>query len=675
MNDATAFPQAFDRVAYLGRVSTPKQKLEHQREAVMRFAEEHGLSIPPAFQFEDKVRRHKQHEDGERFQALMKLVESRQLDWVLIATFDRWGVVDKDDIFILRKKLRQHDVQLWSVGDELNITGADDASFWRVAARAEAATAYVSQQAEKNIQKMVSMAEKGFAASGNAPFGLDLVCYSLADLTTPLFRVVRMKYIRPALYKIVTADGKESVSEKMPLRDKKATGYRMEPSIEADRLEAVRQMFQLYAEGMGFAEISENLWKQGYKHYDKPFGYHGVESILSNPAYIGTPAWGKLGVGQYRHAIKKTAAKIKRKSTDTITVKKAEEDFIYPTQPVFPPIVPPDLFETVKKKLQQRQHVNPSFGKRRTRERTRHPLNGKLYCPDCETPMVLGSYTPGKGKKTRCFHCGLWRKTIRKKCHSNTVPWGKLDEATEELLKLVADRIDAVETGDVSKLKEQEWLRETDLGRTIEAIVAKANERLHSPAERKRLAEFVGADVEPYDLEADVEAADNPRPLLEVAFAQYARQFEADAAPLVKELADINDELEGIALELPKQRMKPTIYARLEKRAAELEARKADIEPRTIPLTDKAKAILEQLAGIKATIRQTDKAKKAELLDAFLERVYPIFDVQETGPKKKRRAVVVGFRFVPRKDAEKIMPDTMEYRHSRTGTGSSRPPR
>ena len=121
---------------------------------------------------------------------------------------------------------------------------------------------------------------------------------------------------------------------------------------------------------------------------------------------------------------------------------------------------------------------------------------------------------------------------------------------------------------------------------------------------------------------------------------------------------------------MPKQRTKPTIYARLEKRAAELEQRKAEIEPRTVPLTDKAKAIMEQLAGIKATIRQADKLKKAELLDAFLERVVPIFDVQEQGEKKKRRAVVVGFKFFPRKEAGKIMPDTMELRHIRTGRGS-----
>src|SRR5262249_35639122 len=100
---------------------------------------------------------------------------------------------DRDEIFIFRSKLREYDVQLYSVVDELNITAADDASFWRVAGAAEGATRYVSQQAEKNIEQMVSMGPQGWATTGTAPSGLDLVCSPVTDLTRALFRVVRMR--------------------------------------------------------------------------------------------------------------------------------------------------------------------------------------------------------------------------------------------------------------------------------------------------------------------------------------------------------------------------------------------------------------------------------------------------------------------------------------------------
>ena len=687
--DPTSFPQPSDRIAYLGRVSTPKQKLEHQREAVLRFAEQNGLHIPPSLQFEDKVRRHKQLAEGERFKKLMAMVEARQVDWIIIATFDRWGITDIEDISIIRKKLKRHDVQLWSVADELNITGTDDGTFWRVAARAEGATAYVGSQAEKNIQKMVTMAHQGWAATGNAPFGLDLVCYPLNDLARPMFRVVRLKFIRPQLFKILWYDKdgrieKEEVSEHMPPRDKKSTGYRLEPSVEKERLQAVRIMFELYIQGMGFAAISKHLWQQGYKHYGRPFGYHGVETILSNSAYIGMPAWGKTGVGQYRQTINKAPAKIKRKSTDPITIKKPEDQYIFPLRPLFDPVVAPDLFQQVKSKLRSRGNGNSAFGKRRTREKTHHPLNGKLVCPDCKERMVLGSYTPGGKeagkKKTRCFHCGTWRKTIRTSCYANTVSWAKLDAAVDELMLTVADRIGAVEQGDVTRLQNEAWLRETELGKVIDDVVAKAEAHLNSPTELKRLSSILGIPVlEGPKLTSDLDnASEAPRgtavrPLLEIAFAVYGRHFEAEAITLREELQVIVEELEGIALELPKQRNKPTIYNRLERRAQELESRKGEIEPRTVPLTDKARAIIKQLAAIKKTIRDTDKSRKGELLDTFIEQVIPIFDVKIC-KDEVRRAYVKGFQFIPKKEAGNIMPQAMEIGNSRTDTDSSRPP-
>jgi DNA invertase Pin-like site-specific DNA recombinase len=108
-----------ERIAYFGRVSTPKQKLEHQRETVERYAEEHGLYIPEHLKFEDKIRRHqaaglfqdwdsrKMKIDRERyrFDDLMTLVEAGKLDWILIATFDRFGIKDQDEIFTFRSRL------------------------------------------------------------------------------------------------------------------------------------------------------------------------------------------------------------------------------------------------------------------------------------------------------------------------------------------------------------------------------------------------------------------------------------------------------------------------------------------------------------------------------------------------------------------------------------------
>ena len=84
------------------------------------------------------------------------------------------------------------------------------------------------------------------------------------------------------------------------------------------------------------------------KHYEKPFGYHGVETILANPTYIGLPAWGKVGVGAYRILHGGGPVRVRRKPTDTLVVRKGEEQYIQPVRPVFAPIVPVELWQRVQ---------------------------------------------------------------------------------------------------------------------------------------------------------------------------------------------------------------------------------------------------------------------------------------------------------------------------------------
>lgn len=665
-------PQPIDRCAYLGRVSQPRQKLEHQRESVLRFAETESIRLPREVWFEDKVRRHKMLSDGENFTRLMELVKARQLDWIIIATFDRWGIEDKDDIFVWRKELKKYDVKLWSVADELDITGADDASFWRVAARAEGATAYVQQQADKNIQKMIQMAEAGWATTGNNPFGLDLVCYPL-DRSRPLFRVVRMRYKSPHLYRILHYDAegnviREEASTSMPPRDKKATGYRYAHSVEEIRIKAVQLMFQLFAEGMDEAPISDHLWKLGYKHYDKPFGYHGVQSILQNPAYIGRPMFGKIGVGQYKIVHDRQSKKAERKSTDPFVIKKPKEQWVGPAQPLddLPPIVPVELFEKVQARFAEREHTNPAYGKRRSRDRIAHPLNGKVICPDCKEAMVRGS-SISQGKEAKLyFVCGKYRRTMRTQCHANSVNWDMLDAATEQLLNIVKIRIEQVITGRID-LEADLWMQRTELGSILLEVLG-GPRRLPDGGFAVPVLPRGYDLTEMRDKEKDIAAPEEVLQWYEAAFAAYNEGFASRTAPLRRELEEIETELANLALDMPKNIHRPTIHRKQTDRADVLERRKAEIEPQLVPLTDRAVAIVEQLKTIKATIEGTDRAKTAAMLETFLEAVYPVFEVRQVGrDKQKRRAFVVGFSFVP-KDGNKVLPDEMKVWISRMNT-------
>lgn len=705
----TGKPQPGDRCAWYLRVSTPKQKLEHQREHVLRACEEYAIDVPGEMRFEDKEKRHKSAKRQD-FQRLLDTVKAGRLDWILICSFDRWGVADVDEFFEFRRLLLKHDVQLWSVVDQMNLTGITESDYFRVVAMAIGATKYVEQMAEKNILKMIEMAKQGWAASGNAPYGIDLVCYPLSDVSKPMFRVVRLRY-RPYLYRVLTyskdsqverdehgmivssrlAVAKEEVTERMPLRDKKATGYRYEPTIERGRIDAINLAYQMYDAGMGWSEVSADLWKMGHKHYEKPFQDHALETILKNPAYIGLPAWGKVGTGAYRVLLNGRPTRRKRKAADTVYLEKDVSEWVQPTRPLFFPLVSPDVWHRVQDRLARRGHVNSSFGKPKTRSTARHPANGKLVCPDCEAKMVLGSSCPAqgaKGKKVRCFNCGTYRKNGRLQCHANTIGWDKIDRAIAELFQKVKDRIDGLTT-DVPLAKavlQEEWATKTDLGRIIRQIVNAYLSRCQfengqlqaSEEDTARLVEQLENRGE-YIADMRNQSSIGMSDILDLAMEWYAKDFSQNASALRDEAQEIDSQLariaEAIAGGIPSQ----TVRAHLSKKMAALEERKKVIEPLLVPLTAKADVLLDQLKAIRQTIQSARRADTARLLDAFVERIIPIFDVKQ-GSNGQRRAIVRGFEFHPRQDppATNILPQAtsvllrqpMENASSRTGTDS-----
>jgi hypothetical protein len=655
--------------------------LAHQREHVLRFCQQYVISIPEALRFEDQEKRHRSAK-REDFQRLLDVVKAGRLDWIIICSFDRWGVADVDEFFEFRRLLLKHDVQLWSVVDQMNLTGLTEGDYFRIVAMAVGASKYVEQMAEKNILKMIEMAKQGWATTGNAPFGTDLVCYPLHDLTCPLFRVVRMRYMRPHLYRVLrySPDSRvereqaglivahhltvvnEEVTERMPLRDKKATGYRIEPSIEADRVRAVNLMFELYDSGLEFREISRSLWGQGLKHYDKPFGYHGVETILDNPAYLGLPAWGKLGVGAYRILHNGGPTKIRRRASDTFVIRKDESQYIQPLRPVFQPLVPADLWQRVHDRLRARERTNPDFGKRRTRSKATHPLNGKLFCPDCDQPMVLGSSMPAagkRGKKTRCFNCSSYRRFSRLRCHANTVGWDRLDSAIETLLETVKSRIDRFIADPVKSLQEESWSKECELTKLLCSI----DEDLKSGIQEE-LADFLKPPPSP------------DAPILDLVFKAYNRVYAGRTEELRRELDGIDQELSHIGdllLEgIPSQTVKKRLYDRM----GTLERRKQEVEPLLVPLTARAETLIEQLRAIRRTVESSERAEIARLLDTFIEKVVPRFDVEHVGPSRQRRAILRALEFIPRSTevARNILPQAMEIGASHRGTGSWRRP-
>jgi hypothetical protein len=126
--------------------------------------------------------------------------------------------------------------------------------------------------------------------------------------------------------------------------------------------------------------------------------------------------------------------------------------------------------------------------------------------------------------------------------------------------------------------------------------------------------------------------------------------------------------LEGI----PSQTVKKQLFGRM----AELESRKKEIEPQLEPVTAAVKTLLEQLAAIRRTLETAEKTSLARLLDSFVEKVIPHFEIQQVGPQRKRRAILRAVEFIPRQTerAKTILPEAMKVGTTRKGRGSWRRP-
>ena len=89
-------------------------KARARRKHVVRFCEQANINVPKQARFEDKEKRHRS-DKRQDFQRLLNVAKARQLDWIIICSFDRWGVADVDEFFVFRRLLLKNDVQLWSV--------------------------------------------------------------------------------------------------------------------------------------------------------------------------------------------------------------------------------------------------------------------------------------------------------------------------------------------------------------------------------------------------------------------------------------------------------------------------------------------------------------------------------------------------------------------------------
>lgn len=653
----TLRPQPGQKICFYGRVSTPRQKLEHQREMVQRWLDNEGITIQPEWYFEDKEKRHKS-EVREGFQQILSLAKARKIEWIIVACFDRWGVASTEEFFSIRTQLKETGARLYSVQDQLDLTGNDDMAIMRICMLSIAATTQMGFYADRNIMKMVSMAQGGWHASKEHPFGTDLLCCRLSD-KKPLFRVhcVSKDFERrgPRTYKLIhfNEDGgtTEDTVTRMPPRDCKQTGYRLSPTIDIERVETVRLVFKLFDQGMTFREIGNHLHAMGRTYFGKFFGAHAIESILRNPAFVGRPAWGKTKYGAYKQVFDmQSVSPEENVGNEPKSILKDEKHFVFPLEPVFDPevFIPLSLWERVQQRFHRKTKKN--YATRRA-SKTIHPLNGLMACPECGRRMVINNCTRRNGERVHYYICGGYSKSGNIACRPNSVRFTKVDRAMKLCWNRVAD-----------KLKTLGGMNSEN------TTVAELRKQAKSILDEGMTLWFDSFDESDDDLP------------LEEALERWRIKFiegnDAKKLEVQDRIKAITERLETLAERVAETASK-TVRMRLNGEAEQLEKEKEKLEMNKLGLVERISSMLTCAIEIYDTIDSVRLTREAEMWETFIDRVEPTMEVLQTSHRNAKRPeqrICTGFQFFPKTSANHVMPHVLEVCFARRDRGSSPPP-
>lgn len=195
----------------------------------------------------------------------------------------------------------------------------------------------------------------------------------------------------------------------VPLEKKKgAKRTKTVLAINETEAEAVRYIFNEYANGKGYKAITNQLNKLGYKtKRGNNFSVGSIREIITNPVYIG----------KVRYNVRQNWSEKRRRNINANPII---------TDGIHKPIIDEKLWEKVQVILTGKK------GKPSRIHDGEYPLTGILRCPKCGAGMVIMRTTnklaDGTKKRISYYACGNWKNKGTAICNSNSIRTDKANE-------------------------------------------------------------------------------------------------------------------------------------------------------------------------------------------------------------------------------------------------------
>ncbi len=250
------------------------------------------------------------------------------------------------------------------------------------------------------------------------------------NLTLPFTNVINSYYARQASTKTKAAH-RARAKAGMYLGGHAPFGYIKDPDdrhhlvIDQPASDIVREIFQMFADGIGYVRMTKILrerkilnpiayFNQNNPEYFKseywrrPFDWHAtsIRAILVNRAYLGQVVFGKTKTKGF---------------FDKARISTSEEEWIV-VDNVHEPIISRELWDTVHQLMKGRRREN-SIGEVQM-------FAGLVKCSTCGASLNA-SYDKKKGKY-KGFSCWVYKNYGKERCTSHAIGWKTLNQIVLE---------------------------------------------------------------------------------------------------------------------------------------------------------------------------------------------------------------------------------------------------
>lgn len=398
------------------RVSTDQQDAVRQRESTSEWLGRHGALVKPDYVFEDIGWSRADAAKRPRFQSMLADVQAGFIHWIVVDRPDRFGAKDKFEAFHYLHLLREAGCKLYTV-DDRELTSGDTASALITHLDFDQSERELREKSVRTLTGKVEFAKRSEWLGGRIPYGMDVAAFRLSD-DADLVEQWRVKIIRRDLKVKLSQSGEErqyTGTRNFPASENDEI-LQLRPSQDESKLEIIRWVHETFlTQSTTPGTLARQLAERGVDAppYSDSWQRHHITEILTNPCYMGRPAWNRKTVGDYTEWL--SGRRIEKVPGSR---KKYHDrpDWVMAEQPIYRPIVSVETWERSQIKME-------AMPKRpRSSRPQNYTYSDLVFCGDCGAKMHGQAMSTGRKQKTRVltYLCGTYNNWRGPKSSGNS---------------------------------------------------------------------------------------------------------------------------------------------------------------------------------------------------------------------------------------------------------------